>query len=61
MTKYWVMKLINDTTAVSVSVKIGTQTYKNVEILEPQFLLSDKIVSQGAYGLEDTTCVNVIK
>ncbi len=61
MTEFWVMKLINDTTAVQIPVKIGNQTHKQVEILLPQFSTNDKFISQGAYGLEDTTLVEVIK
>ena len=61
MTKYWVMKLINDSIAVQIPVKIGKQTHSQVEILSPAFNLTDKIISEGAYGLGDTALVEIIK
>ncbi len=56
----WVMKLINDSTAVRVDVKVGRQDHEKVEILSPVFSTSDKIISQGAYGLDGTALVEVI-
>lgn len=61
MTDYWVMKLINDTTAVQVPVKIGTQTHTQVQIISPVFNSKDLIISEGAYGLSDTVLVQKIQ
>jgi multidrug efflux pump subunit AcrA (membrane-fusion protein) len=61
MTKFWVMKLINDSTAVRIPVTVGNQTHKKVEILSPVFQDTDLIISQGAYGLNDTAFIKVIK
>ncbi len=61
MTDYWVMKLINDTTAVQIPVKIGTQTHTQVQITSPIFNPNDLIISEGAYGLADTVFVEKIK
>ncbi len=61
MNNFWVMKLINDTTAVKISVKKGKQNHKQIEILYPRFTKEDKFISEGAYGLSDTVFVEVIK
>lgn len=58
--EYWVMKLINDSTAVKVPVKIGMQGSERIEIIEPRFSESDKIILTGGYGLTDTATVNII-
>lgn len=60
-TDYWVMKLINDTTAVKVPVKIGLQRENRLEILSPHFSPSDRIISQGGYSLSDTASVTLIR
>ncbi|WP_439882108.1 efflux RND transporter periplasmic adaptor subunit [Pontibacter sp. MBLB2868] len=57
--KYWVMKLINDTTAVKVPVKTGIITERQVEILSPTFAPTDRILISGNYGLPDTAFVKV--
>jgi multidrug efflux pump subunit AcrA (membrane-fusion protein) len=60
-TDFWVMKLINTTTAVKVQVKEGIQTGNRVEILSPKFSASDKIIVSGNYGLSDTAKVKVVQ
>lgn len=55
---FWVMKLINDSIAVKVPVKIGLQSGEKIEILSPVFKPTDKIVLSGNYGLTDTAKVN---
>lgn len=59
-TEFWVMKLINSTTAVKVPVKEGIQSGDLVEILSPKFSSQDKIVTSGNYGLPDTAKVKII-
>lgn len=61
MTKYWVMKLINDSTAVNVPVKLGYISTNKVQIIKPEFKKQDRILVSGNYGLPDTALVNVIK
>ena len=60
-TEFWVMKLINDSTAIKVLVKKGIETNDKVEILEPQFSPDDKIIFTGNYGLADTAKVSIQK
>ncbi|MGN6341477.1 MAG: efflux RND transporter periplasmic adaptor subunit [Ginsengibacter sp.] len=58
-TKNWVMKMINDSTAVKVPVKTGIEKGDTVQIISPQFSPDDKILSGGNYGLPDTALVTV--
>jgi hypothetical protein len=60
-TEFWVMKLINATTAVKVPVTKGLETDERVEILTPKFSPQDKIVVTGNYGLSDTAKVKVVQ
>jgi hypothetical protein len=55
------MKLINDTTAIKVPVVKGIENSDEVEIVEPAFLLTDRILSSGNYGLADTAAVTVTR
>ncbi|MBS1529778.1 MAG: efflux RND transporter periplasmic adaptor subunit [Bacteroidetes bacterium] len=58
-TDFWVMKMINATTAVKVPVKKGIETGDRIEILSPKFSANDKIVVTGNYGLTDTAKVKI--
>jgi multidrug efflux pump subunit AcrA (membrane-fusion protein) len=60
-TEFWVMKLINTTTAIKVPVKKGIETGDRVEILSPKFSGQDKIVVSGNYGLADTAKVKIVQ
>ncbi len=60
MKEFWVMKLINDSTAVKVPVTIGTKNNTSSEVITPQFNANDKIVSSGNYGLPDTALVKIV-
>lgn len=56
---YWVMKMIDDSTAVKVSVKKGIEMGDRIEIVSPAFNPSDKILVTGNYGLADTAKVKI--
>lgn len=56
-TEFWIMKLINDSTAVKTDIKKGLETNGNIQVLEPPLQDSDKIVLTGNYGLSDTAKV----
>ncbi|MFD2934682.1 efflux RND transporter periplasmic adaptor subunit [Spirosoma flavum] len=58
-TDFWVMKLVNDTTAIKVPVKIGLQRETRIEILSPRFAPKDRFVSKGGYGLADTSSITI--
>ena len=61
MENFWVMKLINDSTAVKIPVKKGIVSGQKIEILSPQFKPTDRLVTTGNYGLPDTALVTVLK
>jgi biotin carboxyl carrier protein len=61
MENFWVMKLINDTTAVKVAVKTGITAGNKIEILSPAFEIRDRLINTGNYGLSDTAFVNIIQ
>lgn len=56
---FWVMKLINDSTAIKVPIQKGIESGTRVEILSPNFNAQDKILLTGNYGLGDTAKVIV--
>jgi len=56
---FWVMKLIDSTTAVKVPVVKGIETPDRVEVLSPVFAPGDQILVTGNYGLPDTAKVKV--
>ena len=61
MQEFWVMKLINDSTAVKVAVIIGNKNDKEIEINSPQFNSNDRIIINGNYGLTDTASVKITR
>ena len=61
MENFWVMKLINDTTAVKVVIKTGIAAGNKIEILSPAFTQHDRLINTGNYGLADTAFVNIIQ
>jgi hypothetical protein len=58
---YWVMKMINDSTAVKVPVREGLESDTTVQIISPKFSPTDSILISGNYGLSDTALVRVVK
>jgi len=56
-TNFWVMKMINDSTAVKVPVKTGIESGDKIEIISPDFSPKDRILLSGNYGLSDTAKV----
>jgi len=60
-TSFWVMKMIDSTTAVKTEIRKGMELNNKIEILEPVFSKGDRIVVTGNYGLPDTAKVIVGK
>jgi hypothetical protein len=58
-TEFWVMKAINDSIAVRVNIIKGYENNNEIEIIEPAFNESDRIVLSGNYGLGDTACIQI--
>jgi hypothetical protein len=61
MKQFWVMKLVNDTLAVRVSVTVGITGNDSVQVLTPVFGATDRILTSGNYGIGDTAVVRIIK
>jgi multidrug efflux pump subunit AcrA (membrane-fusion protein) len=60
-TKFWVMKVMNDSTAIKIPVTKGIETNSRIEILSPPFSNSDKFLLTGNYGLADTAKIKIVK
>jgi biotin carboxyl carrier protein len=61
MRNFWVMKLVNDTTAVKVIIEKGMEEGDEVEIISPTFSPEDRFLLTGNYGLEDTAFVTITR
>ncbi len=59
-TTFWIMQLINDSTAVKVPIQKGLEQDDKVQILSPVLSYSANILLTGNYGLEDTARVKVV-
>ena len=57
--EFWVMKMINDTTAVKVDITKGLENKDKIEITSPSFLNTDRFLLTGNYGLPDTAIVKI--
>jgi multidrug efflux pump subunit AcrA (membrane-fusion protein) len=60
-TNFWVMKMIDSSTAVKVIIQKGMEFPDRIEILEPVFRPADRILISGNYGLPDTAKVSIQK
>ena len=60
-TNFWVMKLIDDSTAAKVPVKKGLEINDRIEIVSPKFLTFDKFLLTGNYGLADTDRIKIVE
>ncbi|HET6994028.1 MAG TPA: efflux RND transporter periplasmic adaptor subunit [Chitinophagaceae bacterium] len=58
---FWVMKLIDDSTAVKVPVEKGMEAKDKVEIVKPAFSNTDRFLVTGNFGLGDTAKVRIVK
>lgn len=59
--KFWVMKVLDDSTAVKVPVEKGIETDERIEIVKPAFTNTDRILLTGNYGLADTAKIKIVK
>lgn len=59
--EFWVMKLINDSTAVKINVKKGIENSSTTEVLSPKFSKTDRIITSGNFGIADTAKVKIQK
>lgn len=59
--EFWIMRIENDSIAVTVPVTRGIENDSIVEILSPQLNINDMIIYEGAYGLPDSTVIEIVK
>jgi hypothetical protein len=57
--EFWVMKIIGDTLAVKIPVIKGIENDSVAEITTPMLNINDLVISEGAYGLSDSTVVKI--
>ncbi|WEK71340.1 MAG: efflux RND transporter periplasmic adaptor subunit [Candidatus Chryseobacterium colombiense] len=58
---FWVMKLINDTTAVKTEITKGVETDKYIQIKSGNLTTKDRVITSGNFGLGDTAIVKIQK
>jgi len=59
--QFWIMKMIDSTTAIKLLIKKGMERGDKVEILSPSLSPDDLILLTGNYGLSDTAKVSIQK
>jgi multidrug efflux pump subunit AcrA (membrane-fusion protein) len=57
--KFWVMKLVNDYTAIRLDIQKGIENDSLIQIASPRLNPNDQISSEGGYGLPDTANVSI--
>lgn len=60
-TQFWVMKAVNDSTAVKVDIQKGIETDSLVQIVQPSLSTKDRFILEGAYGMPDTAKILIKK
>jgi multidrug efflux pump subunit AcrA (membrane-fusion protein) len=60
-TVFWVMKVVDNKLAIKVPVLKGIENDNEVEVLSSGLTNSDRIITEGAYGLNDSTVVKIEK
>jgi multidrug efflux pump subunit AcrA (membrane-fusion protein) len=58
---FWIMKMMDSTTAVKVAITKGISTPDRIEILSPPLSPGDRILVSGNFGLPDTAKVKIIQ
>jgi hypothetical protein len=59
--EFWVMKIGANNLAVKVPVKKGIENDTVTEIISPLLNVNDLVISEGAYGLPDSTTIRFAK
>lgn len=58
---FWIMKMINDSTAIKIPITKGIENDSLVQIIQPDLQINDRIIVDGAYGLLDTAKVVITR
>jgi len=59
--EFWVMKINAGDTAVKIPVIKGIENDTIAEVISSDLKVNDLIISEGAYGLPDSTIVSIVK
>jgi len=59
--KFWVMKIIDNNMAIEVPVIKGIENDTIVEVSSPVLKINDLLISDGAFGMADSTIVKIEK
>ena len=60
-TSFWVMKMINDSTAVKTIIEKGIETDKFIQVKSGDLTTKDRVLISGNFGLTDTATVYIAK
>ena len=60
-TEFWVMKVVGGKLAVKVPLTKGIENNNQVEALSSGLTNADLVITEGAYGLNDSSAVKVIR
>ncbi|MCX6273628.1 MAG: HlyD family efflux transporter periplasmic adaptor subunit [Bacteroidetes bacterium] len=60
-TTFWVLKVVNDSLAIKVNVECGISQDGMQEIISDRVSVHDLIISEGGYGLADSTFIMINK
>lgn len=60
LTSFWIIVLKDDSLAIKKFIIKGMENDTIVEIKNPKLSISDRIVSNGAFGLDDTAKIKII-
>jgi hypothetical protein len=59
--EFWVMKIAGNNLAVKIPILKGIENDSIVEVLSSGLIINDLVISEGAYGLPDSTVVRIEK
>jgi len=60
-TSFWVMRVVDDTLAIRTEIGKGLESDSLIQIVNPTLSVNDLIISDGAYGLPDSTKIKIVK
>jgi hypothetical protein len=59
--EFWIMRVDSGNRAIKIPVTKGIENDSIVEVISPQLNIDDLIISDGAYGLPDSTEITIVK
>ena len=60
LTEFWVMRIVNDSLALKVSVIPKLKNDSLIQVQSDNLKLNDLIIIEGAYQMQDSTIVKVL-